>query len=164
MALDGGDVAPADRTGERAARTEGGDVGEAAPRQVEEGLDRRADAGRHPLGLAEQRDQVVRGDDGGGVVARPAGLGHVHDPTAQAGHDLGHERVAVLGQPEPGADEALGAPLGVGQRDERVQHGPAAVRRERVEPGRARQVGDDRALDRLAPRGPPRRWRGRGWR
>ena len=86
------------------------------------------------------------------MVAGPLGLGDVHDPTAQAGDDLGHERVAVLGEPEPGADEPLGAPLGVGQGDERVEHRPARVPGQRVQPGGARHVGDDRVRSTARPR------------
>ena len=148
-----------------AARTEGGDVGEAAARQVEEGLDRRADARRHPLGLPEQRHQVVGRDHGGGVVPGPPGLGHVHDAAAEAGDDLGHERVAVLGQPEPGADEPLGAPLGVREGDERVEHRPAPVaERAGASPAEPDTWATTRALDRLDGVRPPRRWRGRAWR
>ena len=46
--------------------------------EVEEGVDRRTDAGRDPLRLPQQGDQVVGRDHGGGVIARPVGLGDVH--------------------------------------------------------------------------------------
>ena len=92
---------------------------------------------------------MVGGDHGGGVVARPSrsrrrarpGRGGWRRPPPTSG-------IAVGGQPEPGPDEALGAPLRVGQRDQRVQHGPPRVAGRAGAARRARDVRDHAALRR----------------
>ena len=98
----------------------------------------------HPLDLAEQRDEVVRGDHGGGVVARPGRSRR----RARPGPAGSATTSATSGSPSPAspnqAPTSRAAPaLGVGQGDERVERRPARVA-ERARRGRASRTGGRR--------------------
>src|SRR5438046_6377034 len=93
------------------------------------------------LGLAEQSDQVVGGDTGGGVVGGPVLVGHREPSTAEVVDERTDEGIA--GEGEPGTPEALGAHRRVGQGDQGMDGGRAGVGCEDVEVQGACQVSDD---------------------
>ena len=165
MALDGRGVAPADRPGERGRGPEGGDVGEAArapgrgrPRPAPRRWPPPARPGRAAPRGGSRRSPRRRGSGPSSVSAtcttRPRRL-------ATTSATSGSPSSASPNQ----APTRRSAPRSASGR---ATSGWSTARRrcatERVEPGRARQVGDDRPLDRRRPRGPRRRWRGRAWR
>ena len=131
----------ADRSGECGGRPEGGHVVERAAGQVEVGLPWHADRAGHPLDLAEQRHEVVRGDGRGGVVRGPVGVSDLEPVAAEVGDDELGDRFAGHGEPTT-ARQARGAGCGIGERHERVDRGAPRVGCERVESERAGQVGD----------------------
>ncbi len=118
--VEGGLVAAGGGTGERGGGAELGHVGQRGPGEAHERVEVEPGRRRHPLDLAHERHQVVRGDAGGGVVGGTVLVVDGHDgPVEQPGQIPGH-RVTGHGEGDPAA-EPDPADLGGGQRDERVQ-------------------------------------------
>ena len=115
------------------------------PGEVEVGLERHARRRRDPLDLAEQRR---RGGSRRCTRRRGSGPGgprrRANERAVERGDHLVGQRIAVGRDPEPAPAQARGAPARVGQRHQRVEHGPAGVAGEHVEPERPGQVGDHR--------------------
>ena len=147
MTAERGPVAPAGGAGERGGRAERGDVVDGGPGQRQEGLEVEADLGGDALDLAEERDDVVRRDAGGGVVGGPVLVGDLDGAAAERGGDLMGDGHAGDGEGDTRAQPG-GADLAVGQRDERVHGGPERVGAQGVEPEGAREVDDGRRDDR----------------
>jgi hypothetical protein len=118
---------------------------DAGAHQVEVCLQRHLGSVRDALGLAEQRDEVVRGDARRRVVQGSTFVGDLEGPATERLDDVEHQRIASHREPRVLA-KATGADFGRWERDERVQRRAPHVRTEDVETERARQVRDDRAL------------------
>ena len=105
--LDGREVAPGDRTGERAGRADAERVGHRRAHERGERLERNAARIREPLDLAEQRDEMIRRHDRGRVVLRAVAVGELERAQAERGRELGRLRIA--GHRGPRAAQALDA-------------------------------------------------------
>ena len=91
---------------------------------------------------------MVRGDARGRVVGDAVAVGHLQAAAPEVMDDPMGELVAR--HREPGAPaQGAGTGVGVGQGDQGMDHRPATVREEHVETDRTREMGDDRAIDRL---------------
>ena len=165
MALDRRVVAAGRRPGERGRRTELGDVVDRGPHEVEVGLERHAGRRRHPLDLAEQRDEVVRGDHRGRVVGGPVVVGHLERPAAEV---VDHP-AAPWGRPPPRTTrrrpDARAPTSGFGS----ATSGCSAPRRRGCGPSTSSPSDPARwattvAVGPARPRRPRRRWHRRAWR
>ena len=92
-------VAACDRAGERGRRPQVVDVVERRPHERQERLERHAGVGGQPLDLAEQRDEVVRRDARGRVVAGAVGVGAADAERAETQGEREHARRAAGRRP-----------------------------------------------------------------
>src|SRR6266545_4436262 len=157
--LDRGGIAPGHRAGEGGRRPPRRGVLQAGPGQREERLDGVLDPGRGEdlLRQGHERDQVVRGQHGAGVVQSPVLLGDPERAPAEVGGDALAERGALV-VPGRDGDRAPGHPLqrrldgGEGLERMQGQHPRPRLldRSERLQPLRPGQVSHPCA----GPQGP----------
>src|SRR4029079_12480320 len=86
---------------------------------------------REPLDLSEQRDEVVRGDDRGGVVLQPPAVGQLERVQSERARQLGGLRITGDGCPR--AVQALEADGRGRKRLQWVQRSDAYIRSEGLE-------------------------------
>ena len=131
------------RPGQGPPRPERSHVVDRRPGQGQEGLEIEPGRRGHPLDLAQEGHHVVGRDAGGSVVGGPIGVVHLdHTSTQGECHPAGHG-LAAHGEGHAGGQTG-GPDDGVRKRDQRMEGGPAGVRRQRLEPEGPRQVQDGR--------------------
>ncbi len=104
--------------------SEGRHIVDRCPGQGQEGFKIETGGGRHPLDLAQERDHVVGGNAGRGVVGGPIGVVHLDHPPTQGKRDLARHGLTADGEGHA-RGQAGGPDDGVGERDQRVEGGPA---------------------------------------
>ncbi len=113
-----------------------GHVVERVAREREVRLDGHVGHVRQLLDLTEHRGEVVGGDAARGVMQRAhlRVVGQRHGVTAEGLDQIAGDRVAAFGQREPGAlQEAAGAEVFVGERQQRMHDSATRMRGEHVE-------------------------------
>jgi hypothetical protein len=141
---DGAPVASGDGSGEGGSRAEGGGVVETALCESHEGLERDAAGSSESLDLAKEGDEMVGGNDCGGVIE---GTRLIGDRKRRSAQGLGDLVGANTGDGHPCTYESLGADLSVGERDQWVERADLAMGRERIECERAGQMNDGAGFD-----------------
>ncbi len=139
MPIERGVVPPGGRTGQRRGRAQLGHVGQGGPSEADKGVELQPGRARHPLHLAHQGHEVIRGDARRGVVRGAMLVVDHHHRASEHPGQLGPDGVARHGEGDPAAQPDP-SDLGRGQGHERVERGAPGMGRQDVQTERPRQV------------------------